>query len=448
MYDDGGNPISGATIDYKQTSRDFLFGVGNIGYNPDAIKLLKEAGINHLEPYLSWNMTMNTGYISALNIPGYSKLGCVLTGANIVWMVGSYPGIPGADPWNLPSRVKRLRYDELKKELYEHVYQTVSAFKGFITYWTINELFWRYADPFNLTPEQWVEICRISVDAIKKADPQAKILINSLLGDVQWFSYHPIENLRLLKDKGIEFDVIGLEIYGGGRTPEIPLDNNNYPIVSWVSERLDRFSQFGKPIILTEVGVPRTPGFKKQIDWLRNLYTMAFAKPYVRGVVWIFATDDPFLPNTGLFLGNWWETPLIPHDTYYGLKNLTTSWLTEGSGTTDNAGKLSFRGFAGNYSITITAEGFKPLETTVHAQEQMKIKYDIHMQKVAELQTATTRNQSANATSKPEPTSLIPSLPMAGLSPIHVNIVIAGVLITCFATLLVTAMKKRGRPKA
>ncbi|MBS7622864.1 endo-1,4-beta-xylanase [Candidatus Bathyarchaeota archaeon] len=421
-------------------SRDFLFGVGALAYTPEVVKLFKEAGINYVEAYLSWNMSMNAYYLNALNVHGYRRSGFVLTGHCLVWMVGSYPGIAGADPWNLPSRVKKLNYDQLKKELYEHVYNTVSRYKGSVTYWTINEPFWKYADPFHLTPEQWIEICKISVDAVKKADPEGKILINNLLGEVRFFSYNPIENLKLLRDRSVEFDVIGLEVYGLGRTPDIPLDSNSYPIVSAVSERIDRFSQFKKPIILTEVGIPRTAG-QKQTEWIRDLYTMAFSKQYVKGIAWAFPLDDPFIPKSGMFLGQWSGTPPMPTQAYYQLQNLTRSWLTQGIGTTDKEGVVSFKGFAGNYSITVTAEGFKQTENVIHVQEQAKSNYEIRMQRIKESQAPTVRNETANVSSKPQPSPRA-AMSIPSLSQEQTYVLIAVVLIVCFATLAIVNKKR------
>lgn len=402
LLDDVGRPISGASIIYKQTNRDFLFGIASGGV---PLSSLQEAGINYVEVYASWKATqypgagaLGTAYLAAMR-----NLGFVLSGHCLVWMVGSYPSIPGADPWNLPYEVKTLKYEQLKEELYDHVYMTVNEYKSFIKYWDINEPFWRYGDPFNLNSAQWIEIIRLSVDAIKKADPEAKIYMNNLIGDFPTLGYYPISNMKLLMDMDIDFDAIGLELYGDNRSPGVPL-SGNYPELSWVSDRLDQFGKLGKPIILTEVGVTTVPNQKAQAEWLKRAYTIAFGKPYIKGVAWTFALDDPFLPNGGLF-----EQSGQPRQSFYALKNLTDSWLTEGSGTTDGEGALRFRGFAGNYSIRVTTDGIEPFETAIYLQEQVENQFEISMPKKTTPTTATVTSSilqssvtSSNASSLPQ----------------------------------------------
>jgi hypothetical protein len=310
--------------------------------------LLKDGGFNYLELFLSWKLTMDPNYVKiCLRLYEYYKEGFTLTGHCLVWMVGDYPEMPEADPNNLPEHVKKLSYSELKVALKDHVLKTVSEQRGWVTYWTINEPFWKYADPFHLTSEQWVEICDISVRAIKEAHPEGKILINNIICDIPEMNYHPLKHLKLLEDRGVEFDVIGLEIYGKPNVdPRVPTDSNGYPSISWVSKRLDQFGSLGKPIIITEVGVSSTPGEEVQAKWFRKLCEMAFSKPYVKGIAWSLPFDDPWFPNAGFF-----KSPHSPRKLYYEIKELTSSWLSKGNGETDNEGKMSFEGYPGNYSL-------------------------------------------------------------------------------------------------
>lgn len=436
VVDDEDKPITGALIRYKQVTRDFLFGVAGANLPPT---LLAGAGINYVEVYVSWNVTDRPDYrdwVEYTYKPLISELGLVLSGHCLVWMVGSYPDIPGADPWNLPTRVKTLGYDELKRELYDHVYETVSDFKSLISYWGINEPFWPYADPFHLTTAQWLEIVRLSVQAIKKADPTAKIYMNNIIGDFPPLNYYPVEHMKLLLDSGIDFDAIGLEVYGEDRSPGVPLDGKDYPVIPWVSNRLDQFGKLGKPIILTEVDITTEPSQKAQAEWLREFYTMTFTKSYVKGIAWSFTFDDPFLPKGGLveYAQNGGHLELKGRQAYYALKNLTSSWLTEGSGTTDAEGNARFRGFAGNYSITVNARGFKPVEAIVHVPEQTESQFQIRMS--LETPSETTL---ATAVSK---TSMHEQVTSPALSPQQAYAAVIVVSIACVTAFL---LKRRIR---
>lgn len=410
VLDDQGRPIVGASVNYRQTTSDFLFGLPPQAPDEGTWSLLKEAGVNYVEMFMSWKLTDDPsfrGWVDYAFTPTFLKRNGIvlLSGHCLVWMVASYPDNPSADPMNLPARVTTLKYEELKKELYDHVYDTVSHYKSLIKYWGINEPFWPYADPFHLTTTQWLEIVSLSVQAIKAADPTAKIYMNNLIGDFPTWNYYPISNMKLLMNKGIDFDAIGLEVYGEDRTPGVPLDGRDYPVIPWVSKRLDQFAELGKPIILTEIDVASEPNEKTQAEWLRDFYTMAFGKPYVKAVVWSFMFDNPFLPKAGIFgcqtqdrYGNCQSGPR-PKQAYYSLKNLTRSWLTEGNETTDSQGQIRFRGFGGNYSITVNIEGYKTMEATIHIKEQTENNLEMLLTEEKQ-ETATTFTATTTAASE------------------------------------------------
>lgn len=451
LVDDMGRPITGAPISYEQTTRDFLFGVAASANYQTTWWLLKEAGINYVEMYLSWNVTEAPGATSWIldNLSTLHSLGFVVSGHCLVWMVGSYPDIPGADPWNLPTRVKSLMYNELKNELYSHVYGTVMLYGSFVSYWDINEPFWPYADPFYLTDQKWIEIVNLSVQAITKADPQAKIYVNNILGDLPEWNYYPIKYMGMLIDKGIEYDAIGVELYGDPVASLIPTDFKGYPMLSSVSPRLDQYGKLGKPIILTEVDVSDIPGEKAQAEWLKTLYTMAFSKPYVKGIAWSFLYDDPFIPGGGILDCEKYDNYHVcydvkPKQAYYAVKNLTASWWTEGNGITDAEGRLRFRGFAGDYSITTTAKGFQPLNTTIHVQEQVENPFEIRLHmNIVSATTTTEGSQSIALTSTLAPSPVTPSYAFA-LSQQQIYVAVVTVLATCLVAIVaITRMKKK-----
>jgi hypothetical protein len=452
VLDDNGRPVSGASISYKQSTRDFLFGVGAGANYVSTWYALKAAGMNHVEMYMSWNLTDAHGPLSWLldNLSTLKRLGFALSGHCLVWMVGSYPNIPGADPWNLPTRVKSLNYDELKGELRSHIYETVSFYKPFVTYWDINEPFWPYADPFHLDETQWMEILDLSIRAIKEADPNAKIYVNNILGDLAQWKYYPVDSMRMLIKRGVNYDAIGVELYGGAVASLVAVDGRGYPVLSTVSSRLDQYGKLGKPVLLTEVDVSDIPGEKAQADWATALYTMAFGKPYIKGIAWSFMFDDPFLPGAGIFDCENWDQYHIcsdakPKQAYYALKNLLASWSTEGNGVTDSEGDLRFRGFAGNYSMTVTAEGFKQLDTVIHVQEQIENPFEIHVQTMTvPLTTATTEGIRTTALTSTLGSSTVTSSYAFALSQ-QVYVAVAGVLVVCLVVGVMITRKRKKR---
>lgn len=450
VLDDQGRPVDGAAVSYRQTTRDFLFGLPPQAPDESTWSLLREAGVNYVQMFMSWKLTDDPGYRGWVDYTFTQSFlerhGIVLlSGHCLVWMVASYPENPAADPMNLPARVMTLKYDELKKELYDHVYETVSHYKSLIRYWGINEPFWPYADPFHLTTSQWLEIITLSVQAIKRADPTAKIYMNNVLGDVPSWNFYPVKYMRLLIDQGIEFDMIGLQVYGKGRTPSVASDSNGNPRVQSVSKRLDQFAELGKPILLTEVDVTSEPNEKTQAEWLKDFYTMAFAKPYVKAVVWSFMFDNPWLPKAGIFdcetqdrYGNC-QSGQRPKQAFYALKNLTRSWLTEGNGTTDSQGKIRFRGFGGNYSITVDMEGYKTMEATIHVKEQTENSFEMRI--TEETQETTTTSATTTTTTSEQTLS---GSPYAIAPPqMQMYAVAVGATVICLVLVVLVRARKR-----
>ena len=226
--------------------------------------------------------------------------------------------------------------------------------------WTINEPTFPYANTLNFTADQWVQLVHLVVQTIHQADPDAQIMINMWPSDDPGQNYYPVAFLQRLIDEGIDFDVIGIELYPFG----VPLDSHDYPDLTWTASRLDTFSTISKPIILSEVGVPYTPSVEAQSQWLYDLYTLAFDKPYMRGVTWYFAADDSFLPGAGLM-----NDDFTPRPIFYALKNVIASWTTSGTTTTGIDGTAVITGYAGDYRVSMIAPGCS-ISTSFHIFER------------------------------------------------------------------------------
>ena len=89
-----------------------------------------------------------------------------------------------------------------------------------------------------------------------------------------------------------------------------------------------------------------------QAEYLTAAYTLFFSKPQVEGIECAFVADSSayqFVYYGGLF-----DEQNEPKKSYYALKRLIKSWTTTGWWLTDSDGKVSFRGFGGNYDVIIT----------------------------------------------------------------------------------------------
>jgi hypothetical protein len=395
IIDEAGNPLSSLNLSYAQVSHDFLFGVGVTNseypsyYELPVFALLRDAGVNYALPYLTWKLTTESSdWIEQAYKPRELRdMGFTLVGHCLVWFYDEYG--------NLPAYAKQLSFEELKKEVKAHVSDVVARYKDWINIWDINEPNFQYTNSLNLTETQWVEICKTASETIKEADPDGRVLMNMLPADVPHIAYYPIKFLKRLVAEGVQFDIIGLELYGHERTPSVPLDGNGYPQLSWVSKRLDEFSRLGKPVFLSEIGVPSKPSEETQAEWLKQVYTLAFSKPYVQSITWynIYAPkSDPFYPDSGLFRTV--KPSPEPKLAYYTHKELVSQWTTTGTGKTDENGTLHFRGYAGEYAISVA--GYE--NSTIHVSEARENVFTILLRKVTKpLVSATSTTTSTTS---------------------------------------------------
>jgi len=395
IIDQDGNPLSEAKISYTQATHDFLFGVGLTNsenpyhYDVTVFELLKDAGVNYGLPYLTWELTARSpSWVETAYKPKVlHEMGYTLTGHCLVWFYDQFS--------NLPSYAKQLTFGELKERVRSQILQVVDRYKAWIHIWEISEPNFEYSNSLHLTTPQWIEICRIAAAAIREADPDGKVLVNMLMADLPQIGYYPIQFLQTLVKEGVQFDIVGLELYGNDRTPGVLLDSNGYPEISWVSKRIDEFSQLGKPLFLSEIGVPSKPSEEAQAEWLRQVYTLAFSKAAVQSVTWynIYAPgSDPFYPDSGLFRAV--KPSPEPKLAYYAHKELVSQWTTTGTGNTDESGTVRFRGYAGSYTISVA--GYE--NSTIHVSEGEENAYNLVLKPLTKPSVSTTSTTAAAST--------------------------------------------------
>lgn len=154
--------------------------------------------------------------------------------------------------------------------------------------------------------------------------------------------------------------------------------------MSGVSKGLDLLGSIGKPVVITEFNGP-SRSLKEPLEaqnkiwslsdeensaWQINFYKLAFSKPYIVELVrWYHidglggkSMDGGILKKNG-----------EPHQIYYDLRKLIKEeWHTKVDRKTDDAGKLSFRGFYGEY--TVEAPGYKPADVVLFDNASKTVK--------------------------------------------------------------------------
>ena len=136
----------------------------------------------------------------------------------------------------------------------------------------------------------------------------------------------PLEYYKTLETAGVSYDAIGLQLYNPARD------------MLEIERQLERFFAFGKPVHVTELGVPSTKlsakdsaagglwhgaGWTPQIqaDWVEQFYTICYSKPPVQAVTWWDLADPAFIQDGGLL-----DAQFRPKEAYNRLHRLIASW--------------------------------------------------------------------------------------------------------------------------
>ena len=232
---------------------------------------------------------------------------------------------------SLPAWIADKPLDGILARLRSRIREIVTHYRRWIKiYDVINEAH-GWANDLRLSPEELRHVTRIAAEETRAADPDALLIVNACIvfGDFRAAGLNdhtetvlpmqtPYEYFRDLIREDVPFDRIGLQLYNPGRD------------MLELSLCLDRYASLGKPIHITELGVPSDPNDdphafarnldvdingmfwyagrwhgdwdeEKQADWAARFYSICYSKPAIEAVVWwSFRDTHVFLPHSGL----------------------------------------------------------------------------------------------------------------------------------------------------
>ena len=265
-----------------------------------------------------------------------------------------------------PDQVETLQWNRITRE--------VTAFRGLIDTWdVVNEAVVMPNHEGGRNPI--AALCRkhTQVGLIQKtfararaANPKATLLLNDFVVDARYEKL-----LRECLDKGVSIDVIGIQShmhrrYWGARR-------------AWQVCR--RFAKFDKPLHFTELTIlsgalkqdndwqrhrpgwaTTTEGEKRQARQVAELYTTLFSHPAVEAITWWDFTDQGSWQHAP---AGWLDDEMNPKPVFETMKRLIRrTWWTRLEEQTDTQGVVRFRGFHGDYVITVhTPDGRTATET-------------------------------------------------------------------------------------
>jgi GH35 family endo-1,4-beta-xylanase len=256
-----------------------------------------------------------------------------IRGHNMVWGTWRY----------LPPEIKKLENDKpsLEAAIEKRIADVGGAMKGKVVDWdVVNESVPEHALTDIFGKQQMVTWYKCA----KKADPKARLCLNDYpspdtAGHLDGFE----KDLKFLLDNHAPLEGIGLQGHVGSAPWSIPA----------LLQVLDRFGALGLPIEITEFD---TDIKDEALDaqFFKDFLTAVYSHPSTSAfLMWGFWDGAHWHHKAPIFNQDWTEKlsgkayeDLVLHD-----------WWTNAEGTTGSDGTYTTRGFAGDYEITVTADG-------------------------------------------------------------------------------------------
>jgi len=358
-----GKPLANAAVTIRQTRHQFLFGCNGFGIKPADTSELQQAYHARFAEILNFaTMPFYWGaYENAEGKPGVERVramaqwcaerGIATKGHPLCWQQVA------------PKWLEGKPLEDVYKLQLARVTRDVAAFPGLIDTWdVVNEAVAmpNYKGettpiPAMATKVGVAELLKQCFANARAANPKATLLLND-------YDTSP-KFEKLIADclaAQMPIDVIGIQshqhtaVWGGAKAWEV----------------CERFARFGKPLHFTETtfisAEPRKdmrwggPNFtdwlsspegeEKQAKRVEEFYTTLFSHPAVQAITWWDFSDR----------GAWLGAPaglvrkdMTPKPAYDVLKRLIKQewWTAEVKGTTDAEGRVTFRGFLGDYAV-------------------------------------------------------------------------------------------------
>jgi len=411
IIDENGKPIQSADVRIIQSSHDFLF--GTIGAPDQYNNKLMEAGINYLWCGFEWSYAEpQLGQYNFSALPSIDDLqyernrGIRLGGEGLIMLE------PGLGMW--ATGLLELSFDQLKSKFYEHVSKIVSRYSEYIDYWIVIYVPNYVGHSIGFTREQIIELTETAIEAIREADPTSQMAIffdhpcsysvgvpegsddNFTTDPYTFFSYikeHCDEEfgISFWMTYGSVFEEVEpvklavAETYGRGRATPY-----SFRDLASISRLLDWYGTLNVPMYIhsfsasTNYTSPLGYWHRRswddylQAEWIEKFYTIAFSKKNMKEITYVL---DPLTgkmtSDRGLLSWDDANQSCVPRQSFYTLKSLITEkWTTRLETETDVNGEVHFRGFAGNYNITVRDKGLAK-NFTIHVFEGESNAYQI-----------------------------------------------------------------------
>jgi GH35 family endo-1,4-beta-xylanase len=378
FYSSSGKPIENASVKIDQISQDFLF--GNIIF-PLVGVLHKFRDMDVYRPEIFkerfkgiFNMAIFPFYWSAYEDiqgrPNWQRILPALEWCQLNGITAKGHPLAWGESGGTPKWIYDLPVEQTEDFLEARIKNIVRGFKGQIDVWdVVNEpthtktwsaimkepFVMRYTDRPIPEIADWIEKCyRWANDA----NPEAELVINDYEQIVSTFI---MDTRQRFYDLIAELQKRGTPLHGVGLQAHEPRLEWYSPHEFW--KTLDFYAELGLPLHITEF-VPQSSdekinGWKEgtwsqesQAEFAEQIYRLSFGHPSVQSINW-WGLSDRYIWQERL-QGGLIDEDYKPKLVYKRLKTLIKDeWMTKGLEQSLSNGSTKFRGFFGEYKISV-----------------------------------------------------------------------------------------------
>ena len=337
ITDSNGLAVAGAAIQVRQTKHQFAFGTainGNIS-NPQYALFVKtnfEWAVmeNESKWYSNEPSRSNVTYTAADTLTNFCYAnGIKLRGHCLFWAVDS----------TVQSWVTNLSDADLRTHLTNRLNSAINHFSGTFGAWDVNNEMLHgnyYGNRLGNGINSWL------FQYARSLKTNLELFVND---------YNVVSGGEADAYKQQIQNLIASNAVVGGIGCQGHFGSTIDPTLT--EQRLDNLAQLSIPIWITEYDSLNADE-NVRADNLETLYRMAFSKPAVDGILmWGFWAGSHWRGSNAAIVNLDWTVNAA------GLRyqSLLGEWTTTTNGTADAGGSYNFRGFHGDYDITISPPG-------------------------------------------------------------------------------------------
>ena len=219
------------------------------------------------------------------------------------------------------------------------------------------------------------DIIAWSFETARKYLPKTELIINEATGfawdtarnERSWYALSIADAIQ----RGADIDTIGLQYHMFHRLEDEVKKTLPFYEPKKLFDAMDFYHKtFHKPLQVTEITIPAYSDSAEdeelQAKIIENLYSIWFSHPAMEAAIYwnlvdgyaAFAPQGDMTSGENYYYGGLIRFDFTPKPSYYMMQELFQHrWHTEGASATDAAGCIGFRGFKGDYEITLEKNG-------------------------------------------------------------------------------------------